>query len=830
LAAAHKQFGSTAIAYEEARREHLGRLRFPLETAGREFRFAARSLRRAPSFTAAAVLALALGIGAASAVFSIADRVLFRGLPYAGGDRLVSLGVRAPIAKSAFLLGGDYSEWKEEHSAFEAFTSTRGAADCDITETNPVRVGCAQVEWNFLPAFGLRLAAGRNFTREEDQPKAAMAALISYPLWKERYGGDPRIEGRRTSLDGHPATIVGVLPPSFEFPTLAPVDVLFPQQLDEPVERERKAVTMVTAFGRLKPGVSISQAKTALGPYFDRFLTTISPAFRKEVGVEVVSLNELLRARSRTAAWVLLAAVLSVLFIAWTNVANLWLARAASREHEARIREALGASRARLAMHHAAEFALLATAGWAGGLAVAGGLLAVFRKTGPEGIIGLRFASLDGRILIFSAAVLAVWVFALSVLPLGGGARSMQGSRVAGARNMRLRSGLVTAQLAASVALAASAGLLIHSLREMDKIEIGAQTEGAVTASVVLGQQHFRNGADRYAFVARLEGDLRRLPGVSAAAVADELPPLVAGIPFMFSSIAVDGRPPLPAKEPGGMVSERHITADYFRALGIRMLAGRPFSTADMNNADGVAIVSDRLARRLFPNRDATGHTLRPTGWPKTYAIVGVAANVKNAGLTSEDALEMYLPYDAAQGNARFVSAVVRGSAKPSLMASLMSAEIRSLDATLPAKIETYEDRIAELNQRPRFNTALLALFAAIGVLLAALGVYGVLAFLVSQRIREIGVRMALGATRGSIVRWILSYAMRWAAIGLALGSAGAFAAARQIRSMLYGVTPADPWTISAMVVLLAAVAAIAAWFPARRAATLDPAVTLREQ
>lgn len=610
-----------------------------------------------------------------------------------------------------------------------------------------------------------------------------------------------------------------MLPASFEFPTLAKVDILIPQQLNEPVERERKAVSMVAAYGRLKPGISIAQANTALHPYFESFLKTISPAFIKEVHLEVASLDHLLKEHSRTTAWLLLAAVLCVLLISWTNVANLWLARSASREHETGIRIALGAGRMRLMIHRAAEFAVIGGAGWIGGLAMAAGLLAVVHKIAPPGIVGLSRASLDSRILLFSAAVLVVSLAAFAILP----------SRAARGRRMRLRSGLVTAQLAISVVLVTSAGLLMHSLLELGKIRIGIETDRVTTASLVLGDHHFRTPPDRYSFVEQLEKQLRRLPGVEGVALADEIPPLAPGTPFMYSSIAVDGRP-LPGGEPGGMVNERHITPEYFRTLGIPMLRGRPFAPAEQNSAEGVAILSDRLARRLFPNGDPLGHTVKPRGWPKTYKVVGVAANVKNAGLIPEDAAEMYLPFDAAQGTSRFVSVVVRSTAARDLITQSIREEIRALDPTLPARIEPLDNRIGRLNERSRFNAVLLSFFAAVGVVLAALGVYGVLAFLISQRVREIGVRMALGATRGTIARWIFSYALRWTVAGLALGVAGAIAAARQFRSMLYGVSPTDPWTLAALVLVLACVGAAAAYVPARRAAALDPAVTLRQE
>ncbi len=457
-AEAHKRFGSTAIAHEDTRRMHIGTVAFLAETAGRELRFACRSLRRAPAFSVVAILALALGIGSASAVFTVVDRILFRPLPYSGADRLVRLGIRAPIADGAVLLGGDYSEWKAETSAFESFTSTRGAGDCDITETNPVRVSCAQVESTFLPVLGVQLAAGRNFLRHEDQPNAARSAIISNDLWRERYGSDPNIENRRIQVDGRDIAIAGVLPRSFEFPSLAKIDVLLPQQLDEPVERKRASVSMLTAFGRLRPGVSVAQARTSLEPYFRGFLKTISPAFVKEVRLEVAPLNDLMRQQARTAAWASLGAILCVLFIAWTNVANLWLGRAASREHESAIRSALGAGRGRMMVHHTAEVGLVSILGWTGGLTIAAGLIAVLRKAAPPGIIGVRLASLDSRILIASAAVLALCALGFALLPASRWSSLTYGARIAGARSMRLRGGLVTAQLALSTVLVAAAG------------------------------------------------------------------------------------------------------------------------------------------------------------------------------------------------------------------------------------------------------------------------------------------------------------------------------------------------------------------------------------
>jgi predicted permease len=384
---------------------------------------------------------------------------------------------------------------------------------------------------------------------------------------------------------------------------------------------------------------------------------------------------------------------------------------------------------------------------------------------------------------------------------------------------------LVTAQLAISMVLVVSAGLLIHTLWQLSNVRLGVRAEKVTAASVVLGAHRYRSDADRYAFVQRLELALRRLPGAGAIAVADSLPPLVAQTGLMYSSIAVDGRR-VAGNRPGGVVLHRRVTPGYFRALGIPLLRGRGFTDSNPHGA----VLSDRLARRLFPDGDPVGHAIQPAGWRHSYTVVGVAGDVKNAGLTAEDGPEMYLPYSAGEPAPRFVSAAVESSAQPALVAKLLRDEIRLIDPSIPVTVETFADRIRTLNQRARFNAWLLSLFALIALALAATGVYAVLAFLVSQRLREIGLRIALGATPRRVVGWILSYAMRWTVAGILLGAAGAVAATRQIRSLLFQVSPADPWSFGAVAIVLVLAAMCAAYVPARRAARVDPAMTLRQE
>ena len=836
--AARREFGGVEQVKEIYREQRS----FPsLESVRQDCRFAVRSAMRSPLFTAAAVLTLALGIGATTAVFSVVDRILFRSLPYPNEDRLVSVGLVAPIEPNEFMLGSDYVVWRERQEPFEAFTTWSGVTDCDIADQSPVRVQCARVESNFLATFGIQPLAGRSFTPEQDQPNGPNVALISYGLWQSRFARDPAVVGKTLILDGEPAGIVGVLPPDFELPTLARADLLIPQRLDVARQQRPNTGRVLRSFARLKPGVTVQQAEAALGPLFTESLEYVPAQFRKEVRLQVRSLRERQVADARVASLVLLGAVLAVLLIACANVANLLLARAAGRRRESAVRAALGAGRARLVRQALTETLLLGVTGGACGCLVAYGLLRWFVTLAPQGIPRLQEAQLDPRVLLFTlgASLICGLLFGLAPALKRPRSEDLAGGRTVGASASLGRHLLVAAQVAVSVVLLSGAGLLLRSLWNLQNEPLGIETRSVLTTSIVLGQQRYPEIAQRQSFFDELERRLRRVPGVTAMAISDTLPPAGRTHAMIYSRILIEGREPL-EEGTGGMVVWRAVTPEYFTALGIPIRQGRAFREEDRDPRQNVLIVSESLARRMFPNEDPLGKQLRFGLQENWYTVIGVAADVKNAGLTGTADPEYYHVRQHAPGalaerlmsndEGRRAGVVLRAAANPTMVAEWMKAEIAALDPTLPVSIDTLAEQVGRLAERPRFNAMLLALFAAAGLTLAAVGLYGVMAFLVAERTREIGVRMALGATPRAITWLVLSHAARWTLGGALLGVVAAVAAGRLLDTMLFGVEQQDPTTLLAALALLVATALLAAWIPSRRAAAVDPMEALRSE
>lgn len=826
-ATARKQFGNATRIYEETRSVHISEL---VESIAQDVRYALRSFFRTPAFTIAAVCAIALGIAASSAVFSVVDRILFRSLPYAHEERLAWVGMGAPIEPNEFLLGSDYIEWRQSQSVFESFTSASGVTDCDITDSNPTRLSCGRVESNFLSTLGIRPLAGRDFTKEEDLPNGPGAAMLSYGLWQSRYGRDGGIVGKKIQLDGQPTPIVGVLPPGFELPNMAHPDVLLPQRLDEADQRKRHRFVLLTTFARLKPGVTIEQARAGLQPLFANSLQFVPAQFRKEVTLKVSPLRDRQVRDAKLASWMLFASVLCVLLIACANVANLLLARAASRQREESIRAALGAGKLRLLRQNLTESMVLAFIGALIGIAGGYGLLRVLIAAAPKGIPRLAEATLDARVLVFSiaAALLCGAIFGLAPTLVKIRPASLMGSRITAPPHLNVRNWLVSAQIAMSVVLLTGAGLLLQSLWKLQNIQLGLRPDNVITANVSLTKTRYPSVAHMFAFFEDLESRASRLPGVQAVAVSDSVPPGGRQHATIYSAIVVDGRPPTPGGT-GGMVVHRFVTPGYFATLGIPILSGRGFTDADRRSKDGVIVLGDSLARRLFPNENPIGKRLQPGNTPPWRTVIGVAADVKNAGLLLKDDPEYYeLMTQRPEYANRSGSLVIRTSASTPLIAGLIREQVRELDPNLPVAIETLPARVSSFIARPRFNTMVLGLFALIGLVLAAVGLYGVLAFLVAQRSQEIGVRMALGATRRQISALILSHAARWTGIGAIAGVAGALATTRYLTSLLYDVRAQNPWTVVGVLVVLSVVAFTAAWLPSRRAARLDPMTMLR--
>jgi predicted permease len=822
------EFGGVERTREQCEQQRPG---WWLATAGQDVRYALRGFRRNPVFAATVVVTLALGIGATTAVFSVVDRILFRSLPYGDEERLVSVGLTAPINPQEFMLGGSYYHWRDEQTPFTALAAEGISDPCDLTERNPARLTCGRAEAAFLPMLGVRPVVGRNFLPEEDRTNGPKVALISFGLWRTRFNLDPGVVNRVIEIDGKPVRVVGVLPRDFEMPDLTAADLLMPLALDEAAQRKAEPGAVLFAFARLKPGVTADQAKMQLRPVFDYSLNLAPAPFRKEVHLMVRSLRDRQTAQVRLIAWVLLGAVLALLAIACANVASLFLTRGAARERELAVRAALGAGRGRLASQTLTEALLLTSAGAAAGWLLAEGLLRVFITIAPEGIPFLGKAQLDPRILLFTVLLSLVCGVLFGMIPAlerprlaALGARAGQNRRQAALRRL-----LVVGQIAVSVVLLSSGALLLRSFRNLELQELGMHTRGVLTARVELPQYRYGTGAREMEFFLRAEAALRRLPGVTAVGLSDTLPPGSEHHEQIFSVMQVAGQPRM-AGGTGGMVSWRWATPGYFATLEIPIVRGRGFSEADRDSSGHWMILSSLLASRLFPGEDPVGQRIQPVPNGVWYTVAGVAANVKNTGLTDAAEPEYYLlRRNAAEDWDRWGGALtVETQLPPATVMPWMRAQIAELDPTVPVEIATLEDRVSRLADRPRFESALLGFFALTGLLMAVVGLYGVTAFSVAQRRKEVGVRLALGASRRDILRLMLLDGVRLIAMGSVIGLAGAWGASRMLKSLLFSVGPHDPATFAGVTVMLGLVALAATLIPARAATRVDPVVALR--
>jgi len=823
-------FGGIERARENCRER---RPSYFIETLLQDIRYSLRGLRRSPSFTVTVVLTLMLGIGATTAVFSVVDRILFRSLPYSHADRLVSVGLIAPIQQQEFMLGGSYYEWRDNQTPFESLTSEIGVNPCDLTEERPARLDCAGVEATFLPTLGVSPLLGRNFTKEEDRPNAPRVALISYPLWLRRFNGDPGVLNKLIHLDGQPARIIGVLPKDFEMPTLEAADVVVPEALDEAAQRKGDPGRPMYGFARLKPGVSIPQAKAAMGPEFDYSLRLAPPMFRKEVHLQVRSLRDRQVHDVRLTAWILLGVVLAVLLIACANVSNLLMARGAGRDRELAVRSALGASRARLVRQALTESIVLSIAGSVAGSTFAVLLLRVFIAIAPEGIPFLSKAQIDTRIMLFTLLLSLVCGVIFGLVPALSRPRA---EALAGRTSMTsshavLRQSLVVVQIMASMMLLVAGTLLFRSFWNLQNQRLGMHTESVVTATLSLGQKDYPTPERQMAFFQQLARQLRYGPGIRLLAMSDSLPPGGYHHDQIYAPIVVEGKPRKKGGT-GGLVTWRWVTPDYFRVLDIPILQGPGFTEDELSSKDHFIVLSRSLASRLFPDQDPIGQRLQLSGggtddpW---YRVTGVAADVKNSGLTGEDEPEYYrLRRNASADWDGRSSIVVKTSLPTDAVQRWIHSQVASLDPTEPVDIETLSERVSKLADQPRFQTVLVAFFAVTGLVLAVIGLYGVISFLVVQRTQEIGVRMALGASRMAILRLVLGKSLRLIIWGTSLGLLAALAASRVLSSLLFSIGPHDPVTFGIVTLLLFLVALLATLIPAGSATKVNPIVALR--
>jgi predicted permease len=807
-----------------------------------DVRYSLRQLRKRPGFAAVGVITLGLGIGATTAMFSLVDRILFRSVPYPAGDRLVSVGVTAPIIDGEFLFARSYMMWRDQQTPFAGFTSSTGVNDCDLSDENPVRVSCGAVESTFLPTFGIPPVLGRNFTREEDRPEAPKVALLSYGLWQSRFGGDRGVVGRSISLDGRATRIVGILPSDFEFPTLAHVSVLVPQALDESIVQRNLMGPVVRVFGRMRTGSTIEQTKAKLEPLFQDFVQSAPPPFRKVLRLQVRTIRDLQVHDARRSAWLLLASAWAVLLIACANVANLVLSQSVGRRKEFAVRAVVGAGRARLFQQRLTESLVLALAGGAAGCGIAVLIVRLFVVLSPGGIPHVSEASVDGRVLLFAVLVSVISGVAFGTAPAleKPAAEMLVAANTLGVRRSALRQLFIVTQVGMAVILLSGALLLVRSLRNLQTEPLGMNTQNVLVAKLSLGQRKYPDAARQLAFFEALERGVKQLPGVSAAALSDSLPPEEPARTMPFIALEAEGHPPLsPGEGIGGVVGWRSVTPEYFSVLGIRLLRGRTFAEQDRLPDTNALIVNEALGKRLFPGEEPIGKIVRLRADDQhlevAFSVIGITGDTQNRGLGGRVGPEYYVVRKHRDDDVVFryphsqhITVVARTAIDAQTWGTELRNSIAALDPTLPAEVSTLGENVAQLAERPRYIAALLLQFAIAGLLLTAVGIYGVVSLLVTQRTQEIGIRVALGATPGSVARLIVLKTSMWIGVGAVGGVLGALIAARWMGSLLFGIAPNDARTLAEATLLLLSVALLGAWIPARGAAKVDPIVALR--
>ncbi len=827
---ARRRMGNVLQTQEAMRRVWIAAL---LDTLIQDARFTWRSWRHHPGFAVSAVMVLALGLGASTAMFSALDRILFRPAPYANPEQLMQVGMTLPKLfgrEQISLLDRNYDRWSTPPDPFVAVTTGGGGYPCDVTEEQPERLLCALVEANFLRTFGIRPELGRDLTAEDDVRGAPRVALISHALWTRRFGADPKVVGRTMNIDGQPVPVIGVLPADFELPR-GNADVLFAHRMF-PIPAERgNAFGLMTAFGRLKPGATPEQAEAAIAPLIAEDAKGMRRTSKDDYRPRVRPLRDYQVGNATRAAWLLLGAVAGLLLIACVNVTNLILARLAAREREFAVRSALGAGKLRLARLALTESLLLAVTGGGLGLGIAYGLLKLFVNLAPSSIPKIGEASLDLRVFAVAAALAALAGLAIGMWPAISVLRSrslQHGVRATSARP-RLRFTLVTAQIALTVAMLGGSALLLHSLWNLVRIPLGFESGHVITMDVTLNVARYP--LDRRAdFFADLLGRVRQTPGTIVATLSNA--PIPLGLLMTTTNPPVDGHPRDP-NAAGPSIRIREVTPGYFETVRIPFVRGRTVPADEFDPSQPPAFLSESAARSLFPGQDPLGHTVQVSSQDPWYVVAGVVRDIQNTPLKQEPQPELYAMrerFNSAVTGLRAGYFAIRTTASPTDAAALMKQAVADVDPQLPVEIKTLNDQVEQLTEQPRFVAWLLSAFAGLALLLAAMGLYGVASYLVTQRTRDIGVRMALGAAPRDIAGQLVGEAGRWILAGALCGGALAWVAVRALQSELYEVTAGDPWSWGAALGALGAALVVAIVRPAARAARVDPMVALREE
>jgi predicted permease len=799
-----------------------------------DIRHALRMLAKSPSFTLIAVLTLALGIGANAAIFSVVNGVLLQGLPYPQADRLVFLSENTQQVPDMSISYPNLQDWEQQSTVFDPLGAMQPTGFVLTGVGRPEQLRGMNASAGFLPALGVRPILGRLFGKTEDRPGAAKVALLSYSLWQRRFGGDPGMIGRSLDLDGQTYTVIGVLPASFRF--VVPADVYAPLGLNADQMQRRGSHPGIYAIARLKSGVSVVQARAEMHAIMAR-LAKEYPATNAGDTAVVMPLREAYYSQLGglpTALWVLLAAVGLVLLIACANIANLLLARGAARERELAVRVALGAGRARLVRQMLTESLMLALIGGIGGLmlgAVGTGALATMI---PDELRQAVNIALDWRVLSFLLAITLLTGVIFGLAPAVHASRTdvneslKEGGRSAttGAGRERYRKLLVVSEFALGLVLVVASALMIQSFYRLLEVNPGFRVDNVLTAQVVLPEKKYAKPEQVNNFYRDVLSRIQSLPGVEAAGGITPLP--LSGNGWQ-TNFYVEGTPvPKPGEAPN---SDYHmVTPGYFAAMGPKLLRGRLFTDADNQQAPSVVVISRGFARRYWHEEDPIGKRIKLGGADSKQpwsTVVGEVADTKQYGLDTKTKTEFYIP--AAQRSNNFLTLVVRSAGDASALTAGVRDAVAAVDSQQPVfSVRTMQGYLTNSVSDRRIAATLLGLFAGLGLVLAAVGIYGVIAYTVSLRTHEIGVRMALGASRKDVLQMVLGTGARLALIGVGAGVVLGLGLMRLASSLLYGVTASDPLIYSLAALTLGAVALVACYVPARRAMNVDPSTALR--
>lgn len=808
-----------------------------LDNFFRDVHFAVRHLRKDRRFALVTVLVLALGIGASTAIFSVVNAALLRPLPYRDPSRLVWADEYMPHFRDSVVPNPEFTNWSTNNRTFEGMLAYGGGGQSNLTGAGePERIETSSVTANFLAVLGIQPALGRAFLPEEDKPGGRLVVLLTDSLWRRKFGADPGVIGKFIHLDGQAYAVVGVLPASFHFPGKGMVpECLEPFQLAPKVDWTPKRLSLTRVIGRLAPGVSLSQARADLTTLAAQSNSAIPAAFvrmRDGLQVQVIPLHQKIVGDVRSALLVLLSAVLFVLLIACVNVANLQLVRTAGRQKELAVRAAIGAGRARLIQLLLTEGALLAAMGGAAGLLLAFLGVRLLRISMPATIAQIGFIAIDRPVLLFTFAATCITAVLFGLAPALRASNpdvnemlKEGGARPSGLSIHRGYGGvLVVVECALAFLLLVGSGLLIRSFIRLSSVAPGFDPTNVLTVNTQLPESTYLTEQQRKAFFLGVAERLRALQGVRSVGFTTQIPLTHWG----SSSFLVEGQPePPPGTLPAVFDSE--VSPNYFQTMYIPLIAGRTFTLSDIASDSQVVIVSAAFAQRFLPAGAPLSRRIR-LGAPSSpwSTIVGVVGDIRYAGLDHASDPLVYLPY-SGKIHAERATVVLRSDQDPGGLIPAVRVQFAAVDPSQPVfDILTMQQRIDESIETPRFYMTLLTLFASLALILATVGIYGVISYFVSQRTHEIGIRMALGAAPGDVLRLVIGQGLALILVGLTLGAGGSLLLTRYLGSLLFEIRPIDPLTIVCVGVLLVVVALVACCVPARRAASVDPLIALR--